>query len=62
VTPTREDAIGRGSGLDTLGMRFRVVDWHRKQFVVQRAATQKLGMTVILLLIVLVRRSTSSAR
>ena len=55
-TPTREEAIETGTRLlDTLGMRFRVVDWHQQNSQLFTALKlEKLGMTVILLLIVVV--------
>jgi lipoprotein-releasing system permease protein len=55
-TPTRNDAIDVAKRLsDTLGVPFRVVDWHQQNSSLFQALTlEKLGMTVILLLIVLV--------
>jgi len=55
-TPTRADAAGVAARLaDSLGMPFRVVDWHQQNNSLFNAlALEKLGMSVILLLIVLV--------
>jgi lipoprotein-releasing system permease protein len=55
-TPTREKAFDTGIRLlDTLGMQYRVVDWHQQNSQLFSALTlEKLGMTVILLLIVVV--------
>jgi lipoprotein-releasing system permease protein len=55
-TPTRESAMETGIRLlDTLGMRYRIVDWHQQNSQLFSALTlEKLGMTVILLLIVIV--------
>ena len=54
--PTRWDAIALASRLaDTLGMPYRVLDWHQQNNSLFNALKlEKLGMTVILLLIVLV--------
>ncbi|HVX39395.1 MAG TPA: ABC transporter permease [Gemmatimonadaceae bacterium] len=55
-TPTRFDAPDVGHALqDTLGMPYRVIDWHQQNSQLFSALKlEKLGMTVILLLIVLV--------
>ena len=55
-TPTRADAPEVASRLaDTLGMPYRLVDWHQQNSPLFNALKlEKLGMTVILLLIVLV--------
>ncbi|HTE45401.1 MAG TPA: ABC transporter permease, partial [Gemmatimonadaceae bacterium] len=55
-TPTRAAAIETAPRLlDTLGMRYRVIDWHQQNSQLFNALElEKLGMTVILLLIVLV--------
>ena len=55
-TPTRWDAPALGARLqDSLGMPFRVLDWHQQNNSLFNALKlEKLGMSVILLLIVLV--------
>lgn len=55
-TPSRWDALEVAPRLaDTLGMPFRVLDWHQQNNSLFNALKlEKLGMTVILLLIVLV--------
>jgi lipoprotein-releasing system permease protein len=55
-TPTRWDAPDVATRLsDSLGMPFRVLDWHQQNAQLFEALKlEKLGMTVILLLIVLV--------
>jgi lipoprotein-releasing system permease protein len=55
-TRTRADAVGVAQRLaDTLGMPYRVVDWHQQNSPLFNALRlEKLGMAVILLLIVLV--------
>jgi lipoprotein-releasing system permease protein len=55
-TPTRWDAPEVGARLlDSLGMPFRIQDWHQQNSSLFNALKlEKLGMTVILLLIVLV--------
>lgn len=55
-TPTRQAAFGIGEKLNaSLGPNFRIVDWHQQNNSLFTALKlEKLGMTVILLLIVLV--------
>jgi lipoprotein-releasing system permease protein len=55
-TPTRQSAFGVRDALsDSLGANFRVVDWYQQNTPLFTALKlEKLGMTVILLLIVLV--------
>jgi len=55
-TPTRQAAFGIGEKLsESLGPNFRIVDWHQQNNSLFTALKlEKLGMTVILLLIVLV--------